>query len=449
MRITKKVFNDLALYMMSLGVLIGILFPFFCMIFGVPNEIALTPVYFIACISAGLILAILNILLAKKIVGSRIKQLSRNMKHVECILMNKKKGITEESHTPDNYLINIDSEDELGECSESFNTLINTLSEVLETHTELQLFSEMMTTHLELDVLSDKTLIHLIKNTKANGGAVLVERNGELAVEAIDSIKDASALENNKRILSTMSTLRRQLIKFPKEMLLDGIIVDFHPKELIIEPIVYKNNFLGNIILVSSSSFSNNDLDKLSFYSQSLSLAFKNAITHKQMQRLAALDALTGLYNRRFGVLRIKEEFTRAVRSNDPISFLMLDIDHFKNVNDKYGHLVGDKVLVSIAQIVSASIRDGDILLRYGGEEFLCILPGANKVDASIIAERIRLMVMDSTVKNQDQDIKVTMSIGVATYPRDDISDSDELIKLADDAMYVAKELGRNRTVLY
>jgi two-component system cell cycle response regulator len=343
----------------------------------------------------------------------------------------------------------VDSEDELGESAESFNTLIMTLSEVMETHTEIQLFSEMLTSHLELDVLSRETLIHLIKNTKANGGAILIEKSGELAVEAIDSIKDAATLENNKRVLNTMRTLERQLIKFPDDIILDGVVVDFHPKELIIEPIVYKNILLGILILVSSSSFSSNDIDKLSFFSQSLSLAFRNAITYNQMQRLAALDALTGLYNRRFGILRIQEEFSRAIRASTPISLLMFDIDHFKNVNDTYGHLVGDKVLVSIAKIALASIREGDVLLRYGGEEFLCVLPGANKVDASIIAERIRIIVMDSAVENAEQDIKVTISIGVVTYPRNDISDSNQLIKLADDAMYVAKETGRNRTVSY
>ena len=446
MRLTKKVFNDLAIYMMSLGILIGLCFPFFCIVFGIPHEIALTPVYFLVCITAGLILGALNVLLAKKIVGSRIAQLSQKMKHVECLLMKKKNGISDEKE-PDTYLIKVDSEDELGECSESFNTLIETLSEVLETHTELQLFSEMLTTYLELDVLSHKTLIHLIKNTKANGGAILIERNGKLAVEAIDSIKDAAALENNKNVVKTRRTLERQLIEFPEDILSDANAVDFRPKEVLIEPIVYKDIFLGILILVSASSFSSNDIDKLSFYSQSLSLAFRNAITHKEMQRLAAFDALTGLYNRRVGVLRIKEEFSKAMSENTPISILMFDIDHFKNVNDKYGHLVGDRVLISIANLALSSIRDGDTLLRYGGEEFLCVLPGASKADASIIAERIRTKVLDSAVKNCEQDIKVTMSIGVATYPRHDISDSDQLINLADEAMYAAKELGRNRTV--
>lgn len=97
------------------------------------------------------------------------------------------------------------------------------------------------------------------------------------------------------------------------------------------------------------------------------------------MQRLAALDALTGLYNRRFGIIRIQEEFSRAIRANTPVSLLMFDIDHFKNVNDTYGHLVGDKVLVNIAKIALACIREGDILLRYGGKSSFAFYLGPIK----------------------------------------------------------------------
>ncbi|NTW70917.1 MAG: GGDEF domain-containing protein [Eubacteriaceae bacterium] len=449
MKITKKIFNDLAIYMICFGVLIGSVFPFFCIILGVPKEIVLTPVYFISCILAGIILGSVNIFLARKTVGSRIKQLSQKMKHVENILINKKNGIRGEECTPDNCLIKFDSEDELGESADSFNSLILTLTELLETHNEIQLFSEMLTSHLELEMLSHEALNHLVKNTNSNGGAILIEKSGELIVEAIDAIKDGAALENNERILKTMKTLERQLIKFPDEVKMDGILVDFHPKELLIEPIVYKNILLGVIILVSTSSFSSSALNKLSIFSQEISLAFRNAITHNQMQLLAALDALTGLYNRRFGALRIQEEFSRAIRANTPLSILIFDIDHFKNVNDTYGHIVGDKVLVSIAKIALASIREGDVLVRYGGEEFLCVLPGANQSDANIIAERIRIIVMNNIVKHAEQDIRVTISIGVASYPHNNIADSDQLIKLADDAMYVAKNTGRNRTVLY
>jgi two-component system cell cycle response regulator len=446
MKITKNIFNDLAIYMISLGILIGAIFPFFCVILGVSKEIAFTPRYFFACMLAGIILGALNIALARTTVGSRIRQLSHKMKHVEVILLNHNDSGAEKC-TPDNCLIEVESEDEFGESADSFNNLIRTLSEVLETNNEIHLFSEMITSHLELDILSHETLNHLIKYTNANGGAILIERSGELAVEAIDSIKNAAALENNERILYAMRTLERQIIKYPKDIILDGIIVDFHPQELLIEPITYKNILLGVLILVSSSAFSSNAIDKLTFFSQSISLAFRNSITHNQMQRLAALDSLTGLYNRRFGTLRIEEELSRSIRTNAPVSLLMFDIDHFKNVNDTYGHLVGDRVLVSLAKIALAAIREGDVLSRYGGEEFLVVLPGANQGDALIIAERIRIMVMDSAVRNAEQEIKVTISIGVVTYPRNDISDTNQFIKLADDAMYAAKNSGRNCTV--
>jgi diguanylate cyclase (GGDEF)-like protein len=165
------------------------------------------------------------------------------------------------------------------------------------------------------------------------------------------------------------------------------------------------------------------------------------------MQTLAAVDSLTGLYNRRFGSKRLQEEYGRAIRSNTPISLLMFDIDHFKNVNDTYGHLNGDRVLVNVAKIATTAIREGDVLLRYGGEEFLCVLPGANQKDAMLVAERIRIMVMDSSLKHAEQEIKVTVSLGTATFPNPNIASCEQFVKYADEAMYTAKETGRNRIV--
>ena len=449
MRITKKIFDDLAIFMILLGIAIGIVFPFFCLALGVPREIALTPIFFTLCILAGIILAILNITLARKTVGSRIRHMSAKMKHVETILTNKKNGNDKEVCDPVKCLINIDSEDELGESADSFNRLIMTLSEVLDLNSEIQLFSEMLTSHLELDALSREALSQLIKNTGAIGGAILTEKSGELVLQAAESIKDQVSLENNERLLNTMKTHQRQLIHFPADLIINGVIVDFRPCELLIEPILYKQTLLGLIILVSVVPFNDQTNMKLMFFNQVLSLAFRNAMTHEQMTRLAAVDALTGLYNRRFGSIRLHEEFSRTVRSGTPLSLLMFDIDHFKIVNDTYGHSVGDKVLANVARITQGSIREGDILFRYGGEEFICVLPGANQHDAAIVAERMRNMVMDSKVKNIEQEIKVTISVGLATCPQDNIFDSNQLIKLADEAMYVAKSTGRNRIVSY
>jgi diguanylate cyclase (GGDEF)-like protein len=449
MRITKKIFTDLAIFMMLLGVGVGLVFPFFCLVLGVPESVALTPVFFASCMAAGITLAILNITLARKTVGSRIRTMSTKMKHVESILTARKYGSGEEGCDPNECLIEVDSEDELGEGAESFNNLVMTLSRVLDSNAELQLFSEMLTSNLELDALSREALDQLIRNTGAAGGAILSEKGGELVVEAVDSIRDPLSLVNNERLLRTINSQQRQLIRFPADMVINGIIVDFRPCELVIEPILYKNVLLGVMLLVSAVPFPDQTALKLKLFNQVLSLAFRNALTHEQMTRLAAVDPLTGTYNRRFGTLRLHEEFSRAIRAGTPVSVLMFDIDHFKVVNDTYGHPVGDKVLVGVSRIVLGSIREGDILARYGGEEFLCVLPGASQHDAGIVAERIRIMIMDSHVMNLDQEIKVTVSLGVATYPHNSISNSDQLIQLADEAMYAAKNTGRNRVVSY
>lgn len=356
MRITKKVFNDLTLFMILLGIGVGIVFPFFCLALGVPGEIALTPIFFVSCILAGIILAILNITLARKTVGARIRQMSMKMQHVEMILSSIKNGSDQEGCDPSKCLIDVDSEDELGESAEAFNKLIMTLSMVLDLNSEIQLFSEMLTSHLELDELSHESLNQLLKNTGAIGGAILIEKSGELVVEAAVSIKDPLTLGKNESLLDILKTHQRQLIHFPTDMIINGIVVDFRPCELVAEPILYNNTLLGVLLLVSIVPFIDQTIMKLRFFSQELSLAFRNAITHEQMTRLAAIDALTGVYNRRFGVIRLHEEFSRAIRAGTPISILMIDIDHFKSVNDTYGHPVGDKVLSSVSRIILGSI---------------------------------------------------------------------------------------------
>lgn len=447
MRITKKVFTDLAIYMILLGVAVGVIFPFFVAMFHVPQEIVFQPVFFASCIGAGIFLAALNIGLARKTVGIRIKQLSQKMKHVEGILSDMGHDPGCEKCTPDTCRIDVDSEDELGESAESFNRLITTLSGVLNAQNSLQQFSEMLTSHLELNVLANNTLQSLICDTDATGGAILIENNGEFTVNAVLAIKNEKLLETNALVLHTMKTNARYIVQFPQDVVLDGLIADYRPQELIIEPMIYKQVLLGVIILVGISPFSDKSLDMLTTYAPILSMAFNNAITHQQMQRLAALDSLTGIYNRRFGYNRIQEEFSRSIRSGTALSLIMLDIDHFKVVNDTYGHIVGDKIIISITKTITGAIREGDVLIRYGGEEFLCVLPGASQHDAQLAAERIRIMVADSVLKNETQEIKVTVSLGTATYPNTDIADIQQFINMADDAMYNAKNMGRNRVI--
>ncbi len=447
MRITSRIFDDLAIIMIGLGVIVGVIFPFFSLILGVPQTIALQPIFIIACIMAGVLLGFMNITIARLIIRGPMHQLSSKMKHIQAVILDNRDRSSDDMCTAENCFIKVESLDEIGDSASAFNSLVTTLSEVMKTNAEINEFTQILTTYLDLEVLAEQTLNQLIKNAESSGGAILIEKNGEMDVVASMGIIDPQKLEINERILNVYKTRQRQIIEFPEDVLLDGVIANFQPKTLLLEPILYKNIVIGIIILSSSHSFSRNTIDKLSFFSQSLSLAFRNAITHNQIQKLAAIDELTGLYNRRFGSIRLQEEYGRSIRSDTPMSVLLFDIDHFKKVNDTYGHMLGDRVLVSVAKTASAAIREGDVLMRYGGEEFVCILPGASQNDAKHIAERIRVMVMDNTVKNGDQEIKITISIGIATFPNAQISNCEEFIKLADEAMYTAKETGRNRIV--
>ena len=162
----------------------------------------------------------------------------------------------------------------------------------------------------------------------------------------------------------------------------------------------------------------------------------------EELRRLAQTDGLTGLYNRRFLDQSMETEFHRARRTGNSLSVIMFDIDHFKRFNDTYGHDQGDRVLQSVADTLRAALRNYDLPCRYGGEEFLAILPNTDAAGAYAVAERLRKDIVELTVDN----LKVTISLGVATYPDLDIAGSEQLVERADGALYLSKENGRNRT---
>ena len=180
---------------------------------------------------------------------------------------------------------------------------------------------------------------------------------------------------------------------------------------------------------------------------RTFAIALSNAVKHEQLQRVAALDPLTSCYNRRFGLARLREEFNRSIRSDSVLSLVIFDIDHFKSVNDTYGHLIGDRVIAKVAEAARSQLRDEDILVRYGGEEFLCILPGVSSCDAESICERIRVEIEGLIVVDRKRKIGCTVSLGYATCPTQELDSERKLLQAADDALYRAKKNGRNATV--
>jgi len=186
--------------------------------------------------------------------------------------------------------------------------------------------------------------------------------------------------------------------------------------------------------------------ESFSILAEQLSLELKKISLYERVQSLAITDGLTGIYVRRHFLERYAEDFARSKRHNLKLSVLMIDLDHFKQCNDAYGHLVGDIVLKEIAKIMKDFVRQVDLIGRYGGEEFVLALPDTDRNSAIAVAERIRQEVERHKFKAYDETIAMTISAGVATYP-DNGDDVQVLIDKADQALYRAKEEGRNRVV--
>jgi diguanylate cyclase (GGDEF)-like protein len=168
---------------------------------------------------------------------------------------------------------------------------------------------------------------------------------------------------------------------------------------------------------------------------------------HNDVYRLTIIDALTNAYNKRYLTDYMEREMERAKRSGENLSFVMIDIDHFKNFNDTYGHLIGDFVLKEVAARINSTVRKNEIFARYGGEEFSVLLPSATHRGAHEFAERARKAVCSTPIEVEGNSVTVTVSLGVYTFIPPGEMTSDELVKLADDNLYKAKQSGRNCVV--
>ncbi len=185
---------------------------------------------------------------------------------------------------------------------------------------------------------------------------------------------------------------------------------------------------------------------------ESLALQIAAALQNAHLYELAMVDGLTGLFVRRYFDARIEEEIERSRRYGTPFSVIMLDVDDFKKLNDTYGHLVGDRVLRAIANVIKAQMRGVDTAARYGGEEMAVILPRTEMVGAYSLAERIREAIAELRITTDDEPpraLAVTASLGIAAYPESKAQTGEDLVRRADRALYRAKKTGKNRVELF
>lgn len=211
-------------------------------------------------------------------------------------------------------------------------------------------------------------------------------------------------------------------------------------------PLIARGQPLGVLTLESATlgAFRSVDVRALESVADICAIAIQNARYFEQTRQMAFVDGLTGVYNRRYFEQRILEELERAARYAGGLAVLMLDIDHFKRINDEFGHLLGDEVLRQLSTLLTQQLRKVDVVCRYGGEEFSILVPQTTGEHALGVAEKLRKVIGDWSFPGVPS--PVTVSIGVADFPEHGAT-RDELVKAADAALYAAKQAGRNRVL--
>ena len=217
-------------------------------------------------------------------------------------------------------------------------------------------------------------------------------------------------------------------------------------------PLINENNTIGCLVTKSTGIIlSEQEIQHVQQLAKQIAITVNRAKVYAEILKYATLDALTGFYNRHQLEERLKQEISHSKRRGTPLCAIMTDLDFFKKVNDTYGHLAGDLVLKTVAKIIRNQLREYDIASRYGGEEFVIILPFTTKKEALSVAERLRTAVKNKNIniekvntKNKTKNINVTISIGITEYNHE-YHNAKSFMMDIDKALYIAKESGRNR----
>ncbi|MBN1356986.1 sensor domain-containing diguanylate cyclase [bacterium] len=226
--------------------------------------------------------------------------------------------------------------------------------------------------------------------------------------------------------------------------------VGFESRSILCVPLQTKGKILGAIEFINkvgSDQFSMEDIDRIRVFVDLAAVSIENALLYRRVTNMSERDELTGLYNQRAMVQILSRELDYSCRTGQSLAYLFLDLDHFKKVNDQYGHLIGRKTLTEVGKLLETLTHENEILGRYGGDEYWVIIPGAGREAALNLAERIRSAIENhSFLTELGLNIRLTASVGVALYP-DQALTFDDMARMADEALFQAKQADRNKVI--
>lgn len=308
---------------------------------------------------------------------------------------------------------------------------------------------------LNLEEVVDE-LLNIVQKILGYQFSAIFILNDPNTLSLLGEIKEGKKIQHSEPVKKSLDEILRKVTAAGRPVrVFDTTNVYGHKREsdefksLLAVPMISRGKVIGVLSAQSKrlGAFLEQDEKIFSILAGSAALAIENASLHQKTKELSILDELTGVYNYRYFIEKLFQETKRAGRYKQSLSLLMVDIDWFKRCNDTYGHVFGNRVLQELAQRIRDSVRDVDVVSRYGGEEFAVILPQTNNKDAQMIGERIRHRVESIPFVGEERDsslrVRVTVSLGVATCPENG-GTVEDLVEKVDQGLYLAKGKGKN-----
>lgn len=346
------------------------------------------------------------------------------------------------------------TKDEFEGLGKGFNRMADAICEQQIKVEKYNSLAKLLITTLNPGELLKKALDKVLELTGSKLGVIyLMNEEGDTLEPFVTQGVDISALQP----LKIGEGISGQAAQERRSVVLEHIPENCHiqvsvgfsialPSEVAAYPLMCKEKVLGVMLLGTFEHYPVEELPLVEYLANQIAITLDNALTHEKVERLSIADGLTGLFNRRFLIERLEDEFSKALRYEAPLSILIMDVDFFKLVNDTFGHLVGDNALIAVAQTLRQSVRESDVVGRYGGEEFMVLLPHTDIEKALAVAEKVRLALSEMFVPGMGEQ-RLTISIGAAGFPDMRVGSVQELMSKADEALYRAKVGGRNQVV--
>lgn len=436
-------------YMIFFGLVIGCVFPFFSMLLlDVPAEKVLTPKYFVACILAGLLVAVVSQLLVHFTVLREFDTFSKHLLQVTGNIGAYKKGQMGLNECTDCYL-EISSSDVIGDVQSGMNDLIHSIRSSFAKQELTDSYHQLLNQVLDTQQLTEATLRYFNESLKTVVG-------GEIFIYQATGLELAASLFVHREVpgayrkfLQDVIDSGRVHVSGEELVLVDSGQLSEVTKGHLVFPIQTSREQLGALILYIDSVMEEDDISHVGRLLKQFQLAYANANAYSKIKGMATYDELTGVYNRQQGMRMAVDEFNKCKNDRLPISVIMIDLDHFKQLNDSYGHAAGDEALHRVAELLNDNVRGRDVVLRYGGEEFVIIMPETKLRDAVMRVDAIRENINQMTIPWNNLEITTSLSAGVACSKGGGAADYSlsTALQKADAALYKAKEQGRNQTV--